>query len=112
MSDYRVTCGMMAELAFPVPDEKYEETINKLYETETKLCINYDGTLIYSEDVDIVLYDFDIQLGETCTSEDFSERCNNVGLPIVGSPKSFSTVWYDGADSTQSMMTVEEFQRK
>lgn len=112
MSDYRVTCGIMAELAFPVPEDDWESVNDKMYEMGLKMSLNYEGTLIFTEDVNIPLYDFEIQLGQTMSNEDFIEKCNSIQMPIIGEPKPFTTVWYDGADSVQSDITLKQFKEQ
>lgn len=109
MSDYRVTCGLMAKLKTPVPKNEIEEIFDRLYDHDNILHINYEGTLIYTEDVDMELYNFEIQIGNSISTSKFKKLCSEYGFEIEGTPKSFVTVWYDGADSVQSDLTLKQF---
>lgn len=112
MSDYRVTCGLMAELATAIPKSEISEMMDKLDELQIPLHLNYEGTLVYTEDVDVALYNFEIQIGSTISTAKFKKLCSEHGFEIVGKPQNFVTVWYDGVDSVQSDLTLKKFKER
>jgi hypothetical protein len=99
----------MAILEHPISSDDWEDLTDNLYNVGSVLKLNYDGTLVFSENIDVPLYDFEIQIGNPYSTDKFINECSLNGLYVKSHPTSYVTVWYDGADSTQSMMTLEEY---
>ena len=101
MSDYRVTSGLMARLIEAVPEDDYEAISDRLFDADSKLHITYDGTLIYSTDIDMSSYEFEISFGNKLTTEGF---CID-----ISSVQPYTSLWYDGADSPMSTTSLQDF---
>lgn len=113
MSDYYVNIGYMAVLADAVPEDDWEKKHDDLYNSGSKLELTYDGSIIFSTDVNKVLYEFDICIGNPCSIEDFIERCKNNGYVIdIPTIQPYTSVWYNGADSPMSDVTLQSFLKK
>lgn len=109
MSSDRITAGLMAELENEIDfDSEYE----KLH--EHKLDANYDGTLIFSTTFDAEPWEFGMMIGDNNESRsEFVEKCKGLGYNVVESTiKPFVSYWYDGSDSPQSDLSLEEFRKK
>lgn len=110
MSDYRVTSGLMARLIEAVPEDDYEAISDRLFDADSKLHITYDGTLIYSTDIDMSSYEFEISFGSKLTTEEFARKCEREGLCIdISSVQPYTSLWYDGADSPMSTTSLQDF---
>ncbi|BBM62081.1 TPA: hypothetical protein NV937_000818 [Escherichia coli] len=110
MSDYRVTSGLMARLIEAVPEDDYEAISDRLFDADSKLHITYDGALIYSTDIDMSSYEFEISFGNKLTTEEFAQKCEREGLCIdISSVQPYTSLWYDGADSPMSTTSLQDF---
>ncbi|MEX5639591.1 hypothetical protein [Escherichia coli] len=110
MSDYRVTSGLMARLIEAVPEDDYEAISDRLFDADSKLHITYDGALIYSTDIDMSSYEFEISFGNKLTTEEFARKCEREGFCIdISSVQPYTSLWYDGADSPMSTTSLQDF---
>lgn len=113
MSENKITIGFMAELATPVgkhTTELWEATQDALYESDTKLELNYEGTLVFSRDVHEDAYNFNMQLGVSGDIAGFISRCAFINLPVKPETiEPFFAHWYNGSDSPMSDTTLAEF---
>lgn len=110
MSDYRVTTGLMALLVEAVPEDDYEAISDRLFDADTNLHITYDGTLVFSTDLDVPAYEFEISFGNNLTPEEFARKCEREGLCIdVSSVQPYTSLWCDNADSPMSMTSLQDF---
>lgn len=116
MSENKITMGFIAELLTPVGDhstETWEEKQEALYAADSKLELNYEGTLLFSTDFDKPVYDFSgMHFGKPKKEAEagFVSRCALVGLPVkLDSVQPYFSHWYNGADSPMSMLTLAEF---
>lgn len=115
MSENMITSGFMAELVTPVgkhTTEEWEAAQEALYESDTNLELNYEGTLVFSRDVHQPSYDFSIQLGtpDPTSYEGFKTRCNFINVPVKpDTVQPYICQWYNGADSPMSDMTLARF---
>lgn len=111
MSENVLSYGVMAALVQPVGDlhtaewAEFQERIAKY-----GLDINYEGTLIYS--------DKSAEFGEMMftNSDDFDEFFDDLKMleinVIFESSKIYATSWYNGADSSMSECTLEQFNKE
>lgn len=110
MSEYRVTTGLMARLVEAVPEDDYESVSDRLFEADSCLHINYDGSLIFSTDVDVPAYEFDISIGTKLSKTAFIEKCLREGFCVdENSIEPYVSVWCDNADSPMSTTTIGDF---
>lgn len=112
MSSYRFLSGNVGVLAKPV-DTDDAGLIDELY--AKGLVLNYEGTLVFSMVVKAEIYDIGLQIGGRETSSQFIQRCVGAGVKIMTSPstiKSYSELYYDGADPYHSTITLKQFYEK
>lgn len=113
MSDYYVNVGYMAVLAEAVDESDWDKKNDDLYNAGDKLALTYDGTIIYSTDINTVLYEFDMCIGNPSTVEDFIMRCKSNGFVVdVPTIQPYTSAWYNGADSPMSCTTLQSFLKK
>ena len=109
MSENVKSQGFMAEIVGGPVD--YEEVSEKLYDNST-LRINYDGTLIYSDETEDKYDTYGMTFLNTRKEDKqiFLSECleNNISID-VSSIKSYVCIWYNGVDSDMSTMTLEKF---
>lgn len=111
MSDNVLSYGYMAILAIPVGNhhtEAWEELEESLEGTE--LSLNYDGTVIYSDQCpdtnDDAMYRLVMETPEM--REEFMDAITAHGIEIIGDPRFYSCVWYDGSDSPMSEVHTKQ----
>jgi hypothetical protein len=103
----------MAPLRNPVPRELREELSEKMYDDDSGLELSYDGSLVWlGIDLD---EDYGISFCHTSdfTLDELIFAAADYNLIVLSEQaRSFSCLWYNGADSNMSTMTVEEFLQK
>lgn len=112
MSENVMSTGFMAQLEKPIGNhktEEWDEISERLYNNESSLSINYEGTLIYSdyggEEYGITFYD-----GSISSPDEFINECAKEGFDVITDTiKSYSCLWYNGVDSDMSMMKLENY---
>lgn len=108
MSDNVLSKGFMVPLLTPILDRgEREDLVERLYDT-TVLMVNYEGTLIYSNQVQHDLYGilFQAPLGVEAFLNDVEEA----GLKVDSvKARSYTCFWYNGTDSDMDEMTLDQF---
>lgn len=111
--------GFIAVLARPISEEDREELWNKLYESESNLGVNYEGTLVYfdanqhkslssREDVYGLFFGHDVSHREQMEAQLLKHN-----LMIDGhTMRPYNCIYDNGADSPLDDLTKEEFFRK
>lgn len=122
MSTTVISQGYIAVLINPITDdEAREELSEKLYDDNSSLELNYEGTLLISDEYSLKSYserefysDLFIVGGLSASGKErFIELANKAGLLIdINTIQPYTCVWYNGGDSPHSMMTKEEFLSK
>lgn len=107
MSDTHILVGMVARLKTPMTREQCSE-FNDAHGEE--IFVNYEGTLAYVVSLDVMSYDFNMQLGVPMDGAEFESLCIHEGLSIQNDVVlPFVVQWHDSCDSPLSMMTLEDF---
>lgn len=108
MSDNKITAGWIGVLQTLVDHEVVAEL---LYEAGDKLSVNYEGTLIYTKDVDGKDYEFGLKIGSQKTGEAFINEVRQAGYYIDTTKgiQPFVCHWYNGTDFPVDEYTLDEF---
>lgn len=114
MSETVRSFGLMAVLSKPVSEDDYEEQSEALYDKDQQLNLNYEGTLIYSDlktrNTDIYGITFGGSKVDDSDFMAFIEKCRAAGYEVdIGTIRSYSCIWYNGADSDMSMLSKDKF---
>lgn len=103
--------GIIMPLISPVKDR--EELTEKLYEEGSCLQINYEGTLVYSDEGGQREDAYGLHIGVPNPSGAMMAELRKYGLKAVTTQaRPYHCLWYNGADSDMNMLTKEEFLRK
>lgn len=87
----------------------YEEISDILYDKKSIWNINYEGTLLYSDDSDGEAYGIQFHRKNVIDKEDI-KILNDLGIEFdESSALAYSCVWYNGTDSDMSEVTLEEY---
>lgn len=112
--------GFLAILASPIESsDEREELDEKLYDADSGLSINYEGTMVVydmmrhkpmSDREDI--YHFTIGAPAGATPETMAALLKTHGIEIVeGSTLPYSSIWYNGSDSPMDSIKVVDYRR-
>ena len=109
MSGYVLSTGFIAILANPVNEEDWEDISDSL--GEAGLQLNYDGNLVFSETTKpargIV---FNAQNNHEQAENEFIASLKKIGLEIIESSQMpYTSIWYDGAESDMTALTIEKY---
>ena len=111
MSEYVLSIGWMAPLVDPIKSNELQEITERISDVGFTLNISYDGKLVYNDnehsyDIHGLFFSDDPKKSK----KQFIELCEKNGLNIVKNKiRHYVCVWYNGADSDMSMMTLEKF---
>jgi len=107
MSDNVQSQGYFGKLKTPVGEEGCSEW-DSLYEAlqAQGLYLNYEGTLVYSDEQSNA-YDDALIFAKPFGASKFRNKCEVLGH-FVDPVKHYSCVWYNGSDSPMSTATLEE----
>lgn len=107
MSDDVHSQGYFGKLLTPLPESSTPEwdEFNDALEKHA-LCLNYEGTMIYS-DKQSNTYDSGLFFVQANGAREFREACIKAGHD-VDPVKHYTCIWYNGADSPMSEALVEE----
>lgn len=113
MSSTVIMRGYVAELATVLNEQEREDWSEQLYEANSTLSINYEGTLVYSNVVpreDREDY-YGLQIGKHNLPpvEDFKADLVKFGLATVTDPVPYQEIYHNGGDSSIDMLTLAEF---
>ena len=113
MSSQVLSYGYFAKLITPIGDyetEEYEILTEHLYDNGSHLHINYEGTLIYSDNLEHGDFYCGLYFLEDISKENFIQKCKDNNFKVVENRiKPYVCSWYNGADSDMSMMKLEDF---
>lgn len=110
MSTYVMSFGVFMKITNGPVD--YEELSEKLYEAGSIWNLNYDGTLVFSDEGGEDIYGILFASTNSVKAEDI-ELLNKLGIEVdATNVKPYVCVWYNGADSDMSMFTLEEFEKQ
>lgn len=114
MSDNRFTLGWIGELDTPLTAEEQEAVNDRLYNEGVGLEVNYEGTLLIMTTKDERLDEgFGLHVLQRGTESDLFVLGAKHDQPVVfSSIRPFIDLWYDGADSTHSTLTLKEFREQ
>lgn len=113
MSTTQLISGWVAILQQPMSSEDREEHNEALYDNDSDLSINYEGSMIYSmtecsEDF------YGLSLGSQSmtsqTKEEFLNMVTEQGFDVVeDSAQPYREIYYNGGDSSIDMLKLEDF---
>ena len=104
--------GVMAVLNPPLSKDLWEELTEKFYKDGVDVQLNYDCTLIYTIG-DTSEYFCGMVFHDLDGLEDFKKNLNKYHLTIDNDTcTSYNCVWYNGADSHMSTLTLDEFNNR
>jgi hypothetical protein len=113
MSTTVFSSGVMVPLNRKITEEEWAEWTDELCDQKSRVQFNYEGTLAYTDEV---RYDgYDIRCGSMPTYESDSkfDDLNQYGLWVQEEKaRPYHCMWYNGADSNMSTLTLEEFMKK
>src|SRR6478736_1441193 len=97
--------GLVAALDDPLTEEEREELCETLWENQSKLCINYEGTLVYidfnkQEPYSVREDIYGLTLGETTQEgrNKFYDELWRYGLTItIGTLQPYEEIWHNGS---------------
>lgn len=109
--------GFVAVLDDPLTEEEREELCETLWENQSKLCINYEGTLVYidfnkHEPYSVREDIYGLTLGETTQEgrDKFYDELYRNGLTItVGTIQPYEEIWHNGGDSNIDLLTLDTY---
>lgn len=107
MSDNVQSQGYFGKLKTPVGNSGTEEweTLQQQLNPEG-LYLNYDGTLIFSDEQSEA-YEGGLLFAKPFGASEFRNKCEVLGHP-ADPVKHYTCVWYNAADSYMSTATLEE----
>lgn len=113
MSDNVMSSGFMAVLKTPFSEEDREEKDEWLWDQDSELHLNYEGTMVYS-DTRSDGYGLTIHTSAPQgVDAAFAEQCLKYGLEIdPATIRGYSCYWYNGCDSDMAMLSVENYLKK
>jgi hypothetical protein len=113
MSDNVMSSGFMAVLQTPFTEENREEKDEWLYEQQSNLRINYEGTMVFSDNRSDG-YGLSIHTNSAqAIDQGFVQDCNKLGLTIdPNTIRGYSCYWYNGSDSDMNMLTLEKYMKR
>jgi hypothetical protein len=107
MSDNVQSQGYFGKLKVPcaASDSKVWDILSEKLE-EHDLYLNYDGTMIYSDERSNS-YDGGLLFAKPNGAVEFRDKCAKAGYE-VDPVKYYTCVWYNGADSSMSTAKLDE----
>lgn len=111
MSENVTSTGLFGKLITPIDRDDSFEAIEELYDTYN-LNINYEGTLVFSDEPQSEPGIFFGSASNDAVSE-FISDCQKAGFPVIPeSVRPYTCTWYNGSDSDMSELTVDEFDKR
>lgn len=119
MSDTVISKGFVAVLLNPITDRQArEDKSEELFEKDSNLHLNIEGTLVYSDVVPRKMRQefYGLNLGAKMSAADLSQFVGSIegyDLAIdLDTITPYSEIWYTGSDSGIAQLTLEEFKAK
>lgn len=110
MSDNVMSTGFFAILSNPIEDEEEREELGERLYDEGSLHLNYEGTLVFSDERSD---GYGINFAGNGNVRGFIDEVETAGLEIVkGSVLAYSCYWYNGTDSDMSELTLERYRKE
>ena len=110
MSDNVGAVGFMVPLCKKLSKEQLEDLQEELWERESNVHFNYEGTLAYTEER---TSGYGITFGGTKYTQEIGDSFEvlaEFGIEISAEQaRSYSCYYYNGVDSDMDMMTLEQF---
>lgn len=109
MSDNVLSYGVFYKIKNGPLD--YEEVSEALYEADTFFNLNYEGTLLYTDMGGGNIYGLHFHEPKPLIGEDIRLLQLLHGIEVdESSGLAYSCVWYNGADSYMSELTLKEYE--
>ena len=116
MSDTVMSTGFFAVLKTTLNQEDRDEKSELMYDENSDLQINYDGTLVYSDTRSDNYYGLVINTGRKPSGDgqaEFIIECERMNLDIDESTiRSYACTWYNGCDSDMAMLSLEKYMKE
>ena len=113
MSSDVMSRGLMAPILNPVDQDERDDLTERMWEDGSPLHISYDGTLAWIEISESDGYGLSFGVENECSPEELGLAGIVYDLHIaLDQARPFSCLWYDGADSDMSMLSVKEFLKR
>ena len=111
MSDNVMSRGMMAPLKNPILDrEEREEFDELLYDKQTGLHLNYEGTLIYSDDRGSADDAYGIIFEVNDSRGEFLASLQEEGIEIDETKMlPYQCYWYNGSDPDMGLLKLKDY---
>lgn len=109
MSENVFSKGYMAPLVNSMTSTEVELFNEMAYKEGVDLQVNYEGTLIYSNDQ---TDDPGIAFSSAGMYKDFHNTVNATKCQITHEASFYSCCWYNGSDSHMATLTLNEFLEK
>lgn len=113
MSEDVTSRGFFGVLVNPISDqEERDNIIEILYDSDVNLGLNYEGTLVFSENYTNG-YGLTFWTLDNADKESFKKLCLENYLevdPTTITP--YICTWYNGSDSDMSLLTAKEYMEK
>jgi hypothetical protein len=108
MSSNVMSVGIMAPLNRKLTDEERDEWSEILYDQDSTVSFNYEGTMAYTDEGG---YEYGIYFGEMSSLDPAQfDDIKQFGLSIIAEQaRPYREYWYNGADSDHDMMRLEDF---
>ncbi len=108
MSSNVMSVGIMAPLNRKLTDEELEEWNEILWDQDSNVRFNYEGTMAYTDEGGD---EYGVNFGEMSSLDPSQfDDLKQFDLSIIEEQaRPYREYWYNGADSDHDMMTLEEF---
>lgn len=110
MSENVMSTGVMVPISRQLTRAERQEWDEILWEQNTDVRFNYEGTLAYTDEGG----EYGIHFGETRTNYlSAFAALEQFGIDILPTKaRPYRCCWYNGADSDMSLMTLEKFLKR
>lgn len=110
MSDNVMSRGMMAPLVKSLTEEEREELEELLYDNKSGLSINYEGTIVYSDDRGSAEDAYGLIFEVTDSRGEFLAELKRQNLEIDETKMlPYQCYWYNGSDSDMGLLELEDY---
>lgn len=110
MSQNEHSYGHMVPILVPYTNEEREDLTEAWYAKGVLLNMNYDGTLLYTDHSGVDHSEYGIQFTRERSDEHVNDLAKKHGIRVdEAKAQAYGCVWYNGADSDMSVMSLEDF---
>ena len=111
MSENVASSGFFAVLKNPIDKNNLSKQKEILYDKDSNLSINNEGTLVFSDNRGKE-YGLNIGSIEDQDTMPFINECNKHNLEIDEKTiRPYNCIWYNGCDSDMYYLTLEEYKK-